>query len=535
MIKFQINDITNQYRLQGVKHFISKYGLENNNQKPHIIITYADIKYKNKFIIKILKNTISEQREAKLIFKNILVPLLEKPHNLKNQNGKCIYQFIYENKKYCCIKKDKNIITIGVDLFYEIGLILSGYLIKFGNNDFALPLIDYYEKILFDCILMGSKELSIPLIQKDFWPSGETMAISLSHDVDRINSNIGHYIFYFVKYVIKLNFKKALYQIYLLFLKIRGIEPYWCFDKIINLENKYNVKSTFFLLNETGKSKLFQLKSYILFKGRYKITAKPVLEIIQYLKKNRWEIGLHGSYYSFNNKILLQQEKNILQKIVKIPIKSIRQHYLNLNIPATWYIQKACGFKYDSSLGFTDKIGFRGGTTFPFYFYDRNKRISLLLIPLLLMDNMVENDFNNKINNLFNIVKDVNGILTVNWHQRAFAYKENKKHYEMIIKKGIENKVWFATINEIGEWWEIRDKLLVKSRINRKTLIINLYSTVSTKLTLKLYLPQEMKIKEIINRNLIDYKTDKNLVFIYTKIKKGENICKINYTRRKKI
>ena len=63
---------------------------------------------------------------------------------------------------------------------------------------------------------------------------------------------------------------------------------------------------------------------------------------------------------------ILKKEKESLEQILDHKVLGIRQHYLNMN-DKTWGIQYDAGFMYDSSLGFTDKIGFKGSKTGPFH------------------------------------------------------------------------------------------------------------------------------------------------------------------------
>ena len=85
--------------------------------------------------------------------------------------------------------------------------------------------------------------------------------------------------------------------------------PYWCFPKIIEIENDYKIKSTFFFLDETIKFDILKISNWPLSLGRYRLEENIVSEIIKYLSNNGWEIGLHGSYNSFNDKNLMLKEK----------------------------------------------------------------------------------------------------------------------------------------------------------------------------------------------------------------------------------
>ena len=181
------------------------------------------------------------------------------------------------------------------------------------------------------------------------------LKVALSHDVDRISKHY-QYFTYFLKNFLKADFKKAAYH----FASFFKEEPYWNFPEIIKVEESLNVKSTFFILDETIPFKLFDKSNWQLSLGRYKLHNKKLVETIKYLDKEGWEIGVHGSYNSFNNKELLQKEKSRIEAIVEHEIIGIRQHYLNWD-KNTWQIQKELGFKYDSTWGVTEGIGLKEG------------------------------------------------------------------------------------------------------------------------------------------------------------------------------
>ena len=130
------------------------------------------------------------------------------------------------------------------------------------------------------------------------------LKVALTHDIDRTNKTY-QYITHGLKSIAKADLSSLAYHIKSLF----GTEPYWMIPDLIKIENKYNVKSTYFFLNESIKINPFKLNSYKLAMGRYKINDKKIVKIIQWLDENGWEIGLHGSYNSYNDINLLRKEK----------------------------------------------------------------------------------------------------------------------------------------------------------------------------------------------------------------------------------
>jgi len=99
-------------------------------------------------------------------------------------------------------------------------------------------------------------------------------------------------------------------------------------------------------------------------------------------------IGLHPSYYSFNNEELIMKEKSILEKVIQQKIVASRQHYLRMDIRTTPKLLINQGFEYDFTMGFASAAGWRAGTSYPFYYYDfdTESATSLLFVPFVFMD-----------------------------------------------------------------------------------------------------------------------------------------------------
>ena len=262
------------------------------------------------------------------------------------------------------------------------------------------------------------------------------LKVCLTHDVDRVYKSYQ----YISHDLVKLKFKK--------FVKLFSKkDPYWVFDEIMFLEEKNTVKSTFFFLEETIAFNIFSPENWKLSLGKYKFLDPKIRKIIQKLDNEGWEIGLHGSYESYQNSDLLKKEKKALEKALGKPVQGIRQHYLNLNIPNTWIIQKEAGFDYDASLGKKNQVGFPDNLYYPFI----NKESDMLTIPLALMDGYLFSEkisFENAWRKCLEIINEAemnNAVMVVLWHQRVFNENEfpgYKDMYEKIIiecqKRGAE-------------------------------------------------------------------------------------------------
>jgi len=280
------------------------------------------------------------------------------------------------------------------------------------------------------------------------WPDNRNFALCLTHDVDRVKKSYQYFTY----------FAKTLRPYHLLSMFLKE-EPYWNFEKIMDLERKHDVKSTFFFLNEKKKTRMLSPKDFLLRYGRYDIHDPKIVEVICKLYSDDWEIGVHGSYDSFKNKDLLRQEKKELEEIVGDDIIGIRQHYLNLENKKTWKFQQEAGFRYDSSFGFRTKIGFRDNKYLPFHPFNNS---AFLVIPLAIMDSALFdssidlNDAWKRCKRLIEQTEKQHSLLTVLWHQRVFNEKEFpgwSKIYEKIIIECKKRNAWVATTGEIAKWY----------------------------------------------------------------------------------
>ena len=278
------------------------------------------------------------------------------------------------------------------------------------------------------------------------WPGNKRFAVCLTHDVDRVKKTY--------QYITK-SWKDNHRRIRQLF---EFGNPYWAFPIIMKLEDKFKVRSTFFFLQESKKINLLRPKDWTLSAGKYRFNDKKISEIIKILDRNGWEIGLHGSYESYKHLDLLREEKNELEQVLGAEVLGIRQHYLNMEIPQTWRIQREAGFMYDASFGFRDEIGFRNDRYLPFHPFEN----SFLEIPLALMDGALFSNYDSedivwdKCLNLIETAERQRGLLTLLWHQRVFNEDEFPRWssvYTQILRECMERDAYFGTCKDIRDLW----------------------------------------------------------------------------------
>ncbi|MCI9138213.1 MAG: hypothetical protein HFI78_00480 [Lachnospiraceae bacterium] len=271
------------------------------------------------------------------------------------------------------------------------------------------------------------------------WKDGRKFALCLTHDVDRIKKQWYHYIYYGLKGDL-INQKKSLFK------RCKGIEPYNNFKDIMELEESLGVRSTFFFMDE--KHKELDLN----FWGRYKMDTPAVVEQIKELDRNGWEVGLHGSYYSFQDEEMLKSEKKLLESILMHDVVSVRQHHLNWN-KNTWSYQKKCGLKYDSTVGSTKAV-MRDGLQGPYY-----TKEGMLEFPISVMDKVFHRNFNETRSQTLLLLEETckrGGIFVLDFHQCYLQEEYNPVliFYKQFIKEAISMGAWIPTMKELGTFFE---------------------------------------------------------------------------------
>lgn len=265
------------------------------------------------------------------------------------------------------------------------------------------------------------------------WKNDAPYALCLSHDVDRVKKQWYHYCVYGLRHPIV--------QLRSLREKFRGKEPYWNFQTLAELEESFGVRSTFFFLNESHK----ELSAN--FMGRYDIRSDIVRAMIRELDGRGFEIGLHGSFYSYNEEKLLQQEKQALEDILGKSVVSTRQHHLNLEEEKTWQIQARIGIRYDSTTGHSEQVGHE---------QPRRTPEGLVELPITLMDTvkLTEDVYRECCS-----VADEGGAIMLNFHQCHFnetEYPDNVRMYKRFLEKAKADGAWITNVRELGSWLEER-------------------------------------------------------------------------------
>ena len=239
-----------------------------------------------------------------------------------------------------------------------------------------------------------------------------------------------------------------------------------CYERWLEVEAAVGARSTIFFWpgwSSVGRHHssdcTYELTDRIFFDGQ----ACTVAEMIQEIDRRGWEIGLHPSWYSFDDADEMKRQKEALETALGKDIVSVRQHYLHYDIRLTPRVQAEAGLKYDATLGFNDNVGFRFGTCHPWQLYDlkAEKELPIVEVPLIIQDGAMLNPAKGMrldedtafqyIKQITEAVERVGGVLTLLWHPNAVINPPWWNLYLRSLEYLKEKDVWFGSVQEIGK------------------------------------------------------------------------------------
>jgi hypothetical protein len=161
--------------------------------------------------------------------------------------------------------------------------------------------------------------------------------------------------------------------------KLRGTDPNWRFKEIVAEERAHGARgSTFYVIAGHGHP-----ADGAAPEAYDRLRPKLVEELLE----AGAEVGLHGSYLAADEPDRLAQEAETLRALAG-SVEGHRYHYLRIDPHRNLVPLAGLGFRYDTTLGFSDALGFRAGIAHPFHPWDfeRDEPAPIVEVPLAVMD-----------------------------------------------------------------------------------------------------------------------------------------------------
>jgi hypothetical protein len=278
-------------------------------------------------------------------------------------------------------------------------------------------------------------------------PDDHEFALLLTHDVDRPYKTFQS-LYYALRDRDTSHLRTA----------VAGQNPFWTFESVRAIEAELGVRSAFYFLDEQSLTDLpvrewVQPSNWRLFLGRYSLTDPHIVDLIRALEEGGWEIGLHGSFYSYRDRDLLEREKHRLSSIVDGELKGVRQHYLNLQAPETWNHQRSIGLEYDATPGSSDTYGFDDE-----YGIRRPFDDDFVVFPLTVMESSLpdpSDSFDHAWDELDSLLREAaanDAVMSVLWHPRFFSttdFPGHRRLYRKLVETALDMGAWVGPPGEL--------------------------------------------------------------------------------------
>lgn len=214
------------------------------------------------------------------------------------------------------------------------------------------------------------------------------------------------------------------------------------------IKDPYDTFDDLFVKNRHRKIVYFMAGGNNFRDEKYPIHSDLFKSIWSLAKSREYEIGLHPSYDSYDDYVMISAERKKLQEVIGGKVRTSRQHFLRFAFDETITALSDSGIYEDSSLGYQNRIGFRCGTAFTYLLYDlrrdRNSRVSET--PMIIMDGALLKECNGSSDQATKLLSDFvnkylnNSHLTINFHNTIFdSSRYNSKAmwhmYYYLIKK----------------------------------------------------------------------------------------------------
>lgn len=385
-------------------------------------------------------------------------------------------------------KDDVTVIRAGYDLFEEISfLLIHGQ----PPRNAPIPTLELHISLLRDWILNSG----VPLAEVLAAPASYSFFVCLTHDVDFVrigDHRLDHTMWGFVyrallgspvdafkgftswRKVLK-NFKSLLL---LPFIYLGLKKDFWLqFDNYLELEGE--ARSTFFIIPFKDRPG-YNVESETSHRRAAKYDVTDIEDYLSRLINHGDEIGVHG-IDTWHDEDLGRLEYRKISTLTGKNELGNRVHWLCFREDTPRKLEKA-GFTYDSTFGYNEAIGFRGGTSRPFRPLGSKK---ILEIPLNIQDNALMRLNGRPVpkegaiascRKIFESAEKFGGVVTVLWHLRSLAPERFwDKDYVALLEECRRRRACFGTGRDICKWFLKRRSIrFERVRFEKKKVFLKL-------------------------------------------------------------
>ncbi|MDX1578320.1 MAG: hypothetical protein R3266_07535, partial [Gemmatimonadota bacterium] len=214
-----------------------------------------------------------------------------------------------------------------------------------------------------------------------------------------------------------------------------GPAEYWRFPELTEAEDRRGWRSLFHVF--AGRGAAGGGLALRLMDPSYEPGDPPLGPELRRLIGEGWDVGLHPSFASWGDADRLRRERDALSEAVGAEIVRCRQHWLRFSWQRTWIAQARAGLRFDTTLGFNDRPGFR--TAAALAYRPEPAAPELLALPMVLMDAhlydyrpMDAEARQAAMDRVLGEIRAVRGQASLLWHQRVLSPDYGWEYEELL-------------------------------------------------------------------------------------------------------
>ncbi|MBX2930185.1 MAG: polysaccharide deacetylase family protein [Saprospiraceae bacterium] len=156
----------------------------------------------------------------------------------------------------------------------------------------------------------------------------------------------------------------------------------------------------------------------------------PILRLLIARLAGAHPVGIHPSWRAAQDPARFAEEIRRFHDITGAPPLRSRQHFLRMELPATYRLLLDAGIVEDYTMGYADAPGFRAGIAGPFPWYDleAEKTTGLILHPFTVMDVTLKEYLGlspeaglERATALLRSTRETGGVFCTLWHNSSFS------------------------------------------------------------------------------------------------------------------
>jgi peptidoglycan/xylan/chitin deacetylase (PgdA/CDA1 family) len=206
------------------------------------------------------------------------------------------------------------------------------------------------------------------------------------------------------------------------------------FDAIMDASESRGLRSAFYFIADRRAG---------LIDGNYSLDDPWIRGLLRRIHVRGHEIGLHTSYTTPTDGAQTRYERDRLVRVldeegIELDRLGGRQHFLRWRNPITWRNWADAGLDYDSTLGFSEEIGFRAGVCleYPVFDLEQKRPLALRELPLAAMEVAALDRLQlgpasalEAIIELRETCRRYNGTFTLLWHNSRLVHRTERRLY----------------------------------------------------------------------------------------------------------